>query len=159
MEKKTNYNYIKENYGEFINMIYSMIDKKPVENQIQRDKFKTIALPDYIHFLYNLNYLPIGKENILYQHQEYSNKLFLLCDKVYKNGLETVLPDDKVNSFCNMLEKMVKDWAHNELYLELKTQEKEYYTKLSFNKEVSAQTQYRDRINQLKNQTEKNFKW
>ena len=157
--KKLNYNYIKENYSDFSKFIYYTLNRKPITDKVKRDNFKFNILPEYINFLYNLNYLSVKKDNILWNQQEYCNKLFILCDKAKLHNLEKVIPQNGVDLFCSTLLENVKDWLRRDLDTELYNQEKSFYTSLAFDKEPSAQVQYRDRISQLKNHTEDKFKW
>lgn len=152
-----NFNYIKENYKEFTNMIYGTLDRLPIRDKEARYNFRNITLPDYISFLYNLQFLHVDKLNSLHSQQEYCNKLFLLCDKVKKNGLENTIPEKNIEHFCSTLQNYMKDWAHNNLDDELKKQERVLYTQLAFNKEENPVQQYASRISQLKNQINKNW--
>jgi hypothetical protein len=147
-----NYNYIKENYKEFVNMIYGTLDRVPITNQEARDNFRNYTLPDYIKFLYDLNFLTMDRNNPLNSQKEYCEKLFILCDRVRKNGLESEIPNQSAVKFIEKLQQYMKDWAHNDLDDELKKQERVYYTALAFNKEEPAPKQYANRIAQLKNQ-------
>ena len=157
--KKLNYNYIKENYGNFMKLLYYTLDRKPVKNQKNRDEFKFNILLDYINFLYNLNFLSIQKDNVLWNQQQYCNKLFILCDRAKSESLEEVISDEMVEPFCDILLENVKDWLRRELDTELYNQEKSFYTSLAFDKESSAQSQFKDRLNQLKNHTEEKMSW
>lgn len=147
-----NYNYIKENYSEFVNMIYGTLDRVPITNQEARSNFRNFTLPDYIKFLYDLNFLNIDRNNPLNSQKEYCDKLFILCDRVRKNGLEKEIPTNSASKFVEKLQQYMKEWAHNDLDDELRKQERVYFTNLAFSKEEPARQQYAGRIAQLKNQ-------
>ncbi len=152
----TNYNYIKENYTEFVNMIYGTLDRVPITNQEARNNFRNSTLPDYIKFLYDLNYLSIDRNNPLNSQKEYCDKLFILCDRIKKNGLEKEIPMESARKFIEKLQQYMKEWAHNDLDDELKKQERVYYTDVAFSKEENVRQQYAGRLGQLKNQIQAN---
>lgn len=149
-----NFNYIKENYKVFSNLIYGNVDRLPVKDQEARTNFKSIVI-DYINFLHDLQFLSIPSYSSLDKQVQYSKKLFILCDRLKSKSLEEVIPDDAVEGFCVKLQEHMKDWAHNDLDIELKKLEREHYTNLAFSRDTSME-EHRDRIHQLKNAIESN---
>lgn len=150
-----NYNYIKENYRAFTNMLYESVDNYPVgkwTDKEERDGFKIHVLSDYITFLYEMNYLTIQSNNPLYSQYEYSKKLFILCDRYKSGGFNNAIPESGIKSFIELLSENIKDFVTNDLMIELKKQEKEHYTKMAFayKDEPSASSQYNGRLAQLK---------
>ncbi len=155
------YNYIKENFRAFSEMLNETVDAYPVgswENKDERDGFKIYLLSDYIMFLYNMNYLPIQANNPLYKQKEFCKKLFIMCDRYKSGGLYNAIPKDKISQFIDMLGEHIKEYVNNELDLELKKQEKQFYSKMAFayKDEPNPVQQYNGRLAQLKEEAFKN---
>lgn len=122
--------YIKDNYGQFITMMFSTLDRKPVTDQEARNNYKEVLL-DYCLFLSSLSPLNIKPNSALYKQYQYVKKLDTLLGR-YKNIGDEFLEDDKVEDFLLHLQNMMRDYLHQDLIYVLKEEEKKYYTDLAF---------------------------
>ena len=130
-----NYNYIKENYRAFTEMLNEAVDNYQVgkwTDKEERDGFKIYLLSDYILFLYEMNYLNIQANNPLYKQYQFSKKLFILCDRYKAGGFSNAIPAEGIKPFMELLGEHIKEYVNKDLTAELKKQEKEHYTNMAF---------------------------
>lgn len=150
-----NYNYIKENYRAFSEMLNEAVDNYQVgkwTDKEERDGFKIYLLSDYILFLYEMNYLNIQANNPLYKQYQFSKKLFILCDRYKAGGFNNAIPVEGVKPFIELLGEHIKEFVDKDLTSELKKQEKIHYTNMAFafRDEPNASQQLAGRTAQLK---------
>lgn len=153
-----NYNYIKENHKQFNLMLRLVVDESSANNWRDTEhitNFKNGVLSDYIMFLYNLNFLNIQANNSLYNQYQFGLKLFSICDNFKKDGVQSF--KGGADTILQMLVVNIYDWFQNDRDIELKKQEKEFYTNLAFVPKDSEMLKS-DRISQLKLEASKNNK-
>lgn len=132
-------NYFKENFRPFWNFMYEIVDRYPYgnwESEELREGFKINVVGDYMNFIYNLNYLPINSDSSLYKQIKFSDKLQTLVSRYKIGGFENAIPNKETHEkFLEILQDHLSDWLKNNLDDELKSAEREYYTKVSFSKD------------------------
>jgi hypothetical protein len=148
-----NYNYIRENEKAFRLMLLLVVDESSASNwrDIEHiNEFKKGVLDDYIMFLHDMNQMDINSNNPLYEQFQYSKTLFRICDNFKKDGIEAF--KGKPDIILDTLKNNIIDWFQNDRDLELKRQEKQFYTKISFayKDEPNVSSQYNGRLAQLK---------
>jgi len=134
---------ITQNYGDFLTMIFSTLDRKPITNQEDRNNYKEVLL-DYCNFLYKLAPLP---SNVYFISQKkYIEKLDVYLGR-YKSIGSEFLSDDKLESFLSELQDYMRDYVNDmqKAETELFQFEKKFYSSLcyedgTYNK-VSGNTQ------------------
>ncbi len=134
---------ITQNYGDFLTMIFSTLDRKPIRNQEDRNNYKEVLL-DYCNFLYKLGPLP---SNVYFISQKkFIEKLDVYLGR-YKSIGSEFLPDDKLDSFLTELQDYMRDYVNDmqKAETELFQFEKKFYSSLcyedgTYNK-VSGNTQ------------------
>lgn len=147
------YNYIRENERAFRLMLNLVIDESSADNwrDIEHiSQFKSGPLNDYVMFLHDLNQLDIQSNNPLYNQYQYSRTLFRICDIFKKDGIQAFKGNPDI--ILETLRNNIIDWFTNDRDLELKAQEKQFYTKICFayKDEPNPSAQYNGRLAQLK---------
>ena len=148
-----NYNYIRENEKAFRLMLLLVIDESSASNWKDIEhirEFKAGVLDDYIMFLRDMNQLDINANNSLYGQSQYSKTLFRICDNFKRDGVAAFKGNPDI--ILDTLKSNIIDWFQNDRDLELKRQEKEFYTKIAFayKDEPNVSSQYNGRLAQLK---------
>lgn len=115
---------IKENYGTFLSMMLTTLDKKSVTNQEARNNFKQ-CITDYCWVLYSMSPLTLSNNSPLKKHYDYGLQLDTLLGR-YKMIGSDYLSDDKLDTFLSKLQSMMMDWTTSEEN-ELHKEEKQYY--------------------------------
>jgi hypothetical protein len=156
-----NYNYIRENDKAFRLMLLLVIDESSASNwrDIEHiNEFKTGVLHDYIMFLQDMNQLDINANNVLYEQSQYSKTLFRICDNFKRDGVIAFKGNPDI--ILDTLKSNIIDWFQNDRDLELKRQEKQFYTKIAFafKDDVNVSSQYNGRLAQLKEEVLKTKK-
>ena len=134
---------ITQNYGDFLTMIFSTLDRKPITNQEDRNNYKEVLL-HYCNFLYKLAPLP---SNVYFISQKkFIEKLDVYLGR-YKSIGSEFLSDDKLESFLSELQDYMRDYVNDmqKAETELFQFEKKFYSSLcyedgTYNK-VSGNTQ------------------
>ena len=121
---------ITQNYGEFITMLFSTLDRKPVTDIDARNNYKTTLL-EYCTFLYKLTPLP---PNFYFASQrKYIDKLEVYLGRYMSIGSEFI-SDDKLESFLIELQDYMRDWVNDlpKMSSELYQLEKKFYSALAW---------------------------
>ena len=116
---------IKQEYGMFLSMMFNTLDRKPITNQQDRENYKLVIL-DYCLELSNMSVLNINNQSPLFNHFEYMKELDRLLVR-YKSIGDDIIPDNKLDTFLNKLQNMMRDFLQNDLEEELYKEEKKYY--------------------------------
>lgn len=122
--------HLTKDYGIFLDMVFSTLDRKPITNQETRGNYKSVLL-DYCNFLYKLSPLPFHQKFI--SQKKYIEKLEVMLGRFQSIGSE-FLPDDKVESFLTEMQDYMRDWVNDldKMNSELYKLEKTYYTSLAY---------------------------
>lgn len=144
------YNYIKDNYRDFNNLIYQTLERHPYTDAEARNNFKQVV-HDYITFLYVLNEYNTTFDTTLQPHKEYSKKLFQLCDK-FKNDVNYI-KDTQVEGFVKTLQSQMRNYLHDDCDIKLYKVMKEWHSNAAFTKEEIAKPK-----SQLDSMKERAFK-
>jgi len=136
-------NNISHKQADLLKLIYSVMDR---EVNTLREEYRTLVFDYITEFIYNLHFLNIFQENPLYEQKQFTDKLLILLEKGDR------IEDTSVRPFLKKLTDMIGKYLNEDLDAELKRQEKEYYSKLAFNKEERMTT-----MDLLKQQAFKNI--
>jgi hypothetical protein len=140
------YNYIRDNYKDFSNLIYQTLERHPYQDAQTRENFKEVV-SDYLVFLYQLNDYNTIFDTTLQPHKEYSKKLGQLCDKFKKNP--NYIQDSQVEGFVKTLQSQMRNYLHEDCDKRLYKVMKEFHTEVAWSKEVEKPV---SRLNNLKEQ-------
>lgn len=153
-----NYNCIRENERQvrlFLNIVVDESSPNRWKDIQHVNDFKQGPLSDYIMFQHDLHQLKVEANNPLYEQYGFGQKIWQLTEKFNKEGVASL----KADLILEMVERMILDWFQNDRDIELKKQEKQYYTKLAFmsRDEQSASSMNHGRIAQQKEMVYKNI--
>lgn len=121
-------NYIQRNWGKFLQMIFSTLDRKEVTDIEARENYKE-ALIDYCQFLYQISPLPTNSD--FGKQQKFLERLDTLLKRYQNIGVDFI-EDDNLETFLITLQKHMSDYLHQNLESKLYGYEREYYSKLAW---------------------------
>jgi hypothetical protein len=121
-------NYIQKNWGKFLEMIFSTLDRKEVTDIEGRNNYKEVLL-DYCQFLYQLS--PIPNNSVFSSQQKFLERLDTLFKRYQNIGVDFI-ETDNLETFLITLQKHMSDYLHQDLQSKLYAYEKEYYSKLAW---------------------------
>jgi hypothetical protein len=121
-------NYIQKNWGKFLEMIFSTLDRKEVTDIESRNNYKEVLI-DYCQFLYQISPLPINSE--FGKQQKFLERLDTLFKRYQNIGVDFI-ENDNLETFLITLQNHMRDYIHQNLQSKLYGYEKEYYSKLAW---------------------------
>lgn len=121
---------LKQNKSDFVNMVFSTLDRKPVTNQEARDNYKSVLL-DYVNFLDNLSPLPSTPYFI--SQKKFVEKLEVLLGRFQSIGSDAI-PDNKLDTFLTEIQDYMRDWVDDlpNMESELFHLERKFYSSLAY---------------------------
>lgn len=121
---------LKQNKSEFVDMVFSTLDRKPVTDQEARWNYKSVLL-DYVNFLDRLSPLPPTPYFI--SQRKYVEKLEIYLDR-WKSIGSDFLPDNKLESFLTEMQDYMRDWNDDLIRMEqeLYYAEKKFYSAIAY---------------------------
>jgi hypothetical protein len=113
-----------------MNLILSVLDRKPVIDKEEREKFKEVIY-DYLGDLSTLETIYVDSNSSAYNHKSYLDKLIVLSKRWQSIGNEAI-PTDGVESFLNKLQDNMSDYLYKNLQSDFYKIRKTHYTGLAF---------------------------
>jgi hypothetical protein len=140
---------ISKNPGQLLNLLFNTLDRKSVTNKEVRIKFKDQLLT-YYSFIIRVSNLEIN--DLLFSSQlKYFSYLDTILQR-YMNIGDEVIPESRLDEFLSKLQTNMLEYCdiQNELQNKLYQIEKEYYSKLAFDKDYNNGTRSDRRTEELK---------
>lgn len=128
-------NYIRKNRKLFFNLIDTIVDSVETTDLKLKKEWKKEILYPYLNFLEDLLFIKVSADNNKFEDQlKFVSRLSVICDRCKSLGIDEAVPMENRLPLHNTLNQAVSNWLVNNLNLELKLEEKKYYTKLCFDK-------------------------